>query len=369
MAPRIGGIAAIVTALGLLGAPSAFAAPIGVAPGTVREWVPATSRASAAARFTALRQHPCGTAAVGSAVAEGVRATLDRWAEENAAGAPGGTIRVAFHVITSRGEGEVSDARLIDQVRELNRAYEGSGYRFELDRVDRTDEPGWFRMTPGSAPERKAKETLAIEPARHLNIYVCGPAQGWATYPWDAPESHFEHGVVVDHATLPGGSAALDARGGAIHLVGHYLGLLETDGDADPVAGLGAAQLERMRGVVPIYRPSLFTVPAPRGVAKPEIVPAAGAEPEDGRVLSYRGAYPNPFRAETALRFTLPVSQPVSLRIYSVAGQLVRTLVDATLPPGDHSAMFRADDLPSGAYFTVLRVGQVQMSRTIMLVR
>ncbi len=370
---RLSGTAVIAAALCLLGAPSAFAVAIGVPPGTVRDWVPTISRATVAARSAAaVRVRSCGTAALSLAAADGVRATLGRWADENAAGAPGGTIRVAFHVITARGEGDVSDARLILQIQELNRAYEGSGYRFELARVDRTDEPTWFRMTPGSALERKAKQTLALEPARHLNVYVCAPAQaasGWATYPWDAPESHFSHGVVVDHATLPGGSAGLDAKRGATHQVGHYLGLLETDDVVDAGAGFGTAQVERMRGVVPIYRPSLFSVPAPRDVAKPEIVPTAGAEPEDGRVLSYRGAYPNPFRAETALRFTLPTSQPVSLRIYSVTGQLVRTLVDASLPPGDHSAMFRADELPSGAYFAVLRVGQVQMSRTIMLVR
>lgn len=365
-----GGIAAIVTALGLLGAPSAFAIEI---PGAVRDWVPAMSRAAVAAR-TAVgpgRVRSCATATVSLATADGVRSALGRWTDEHAAGAPGGTIRVAFHVITAAGEGDVSDDRLVEQIRELDRAFEGTGYRFELARVDRTEEPAWFRMTPGSALERKAKQALALEPARHLNIYVCAPAgsPGWATYPWDAPESHFSHGVVVDHATLPGGSATLDARRGTAHQVGHYLGLLEPEHAADAGIGFAAPQVERMRGVVPIYRPSLFTLPAPRGVAKPEIVPTAGAEPEDGRVLSYRGAYPNPFRAETMLRFTLPASQPVSLRIYSVAGQLVRTLVDATLPAGDHSAMFRGDNLPSGAYFAVLRAGQVQMSRTIMLVR
>lgn len=369
--PPLGGIgiAAIVTALGLLGAPPTFAATLGVAPGTVRDWVPTTTRAAVASRFAVQRLRGCGTAAVDLPVADGVRATLGRWAEENAAGAPGGTIRVAFHVITSRGEGDVSDGRLVDQVRELNRAYEGSGYRFELARVDRTEEPGWFRMSRGSALEREAKETLAIEPARHLNIYVCAPAQSWATYPWDAPEGSVDQGVVVDHASLSGGPAVLDSKAGVIHQVGHYLGLLEADGAADAGAGFGAAQVERVRGVVPIYRPSLFSTPAPRGVAKPEIVPTAGAEPEDGRVLSFRGAHPNPFRAETAFRFTLPSSQPVTLKIYSVTGQHVRTLLDATLPPGDHSAMFRAGDLPSGAYFAVLRAGQVQMNRTIMLIR
>jgi Secretion system C-terminal sorting domain len=125
-----------------------------------------------------------------------------------------------------------------------------------------------------------------------------------------------------------------------------------------------------MRAIVPVYRPSLFTTPrAALGQSVPEISPSAGAEPEDGRVLSFRGSFPNPFRAETALRFTLPSSQVVSLRIYSVTGQLVRTLVDATLPAGDHSAMFRAEGLPSGAYFAVLKAGSVQMNRTLMLIR
>jgi hypothetical protein len=31
--------------------------------------------------------------------------------------------------------------------------------------------------------------------------------------------------------------------------------------------------------------------------------------------------------------------------------------------------MFRADNLPSGVYFSVLKVGKVQMNRTMVLVR
>jgi hypothetical protein len=326
---------------------------------------PGVPSASAQVKRTLVLQR-CGTPEASHAEAQGVTDVLRRWSEENAAGPAGGVIRVAFHVLTANGAGDVTDERLMSQIAELNRKFEGTGYRFELARVDRRDEPAWYRMAPGSAAERRAKEALAIEPARHLNIYVCSPTLGlsWATYPWSAPEGDAMHGVVLDQATLPGGDSW---RGrDAAHEVGHYLGLV--DADDETASGFAATQTARMRAVVAMYRPSLFSAPA-RGIGKPEIVPAAGAEPEDGRVLSYRGAFPNPFRAETALRFTLPTSQPVSLRIYSVTGQLVRTLVDATLPPGDHSAMFRGDDLPSGAYFAMLRVGAVQMSRTIMLVR
>jgi len=310
----------------------------------------------------------CGTDAPSADDVQSIQTTLARWRDENMSVTPGGTIHVAVHVITARGEGNVSDAQLGDLLLALNRDYTASGYRFELSSIDRTEESGWFHMTPGSGKEKKAKQMLAVDPARHLNLYVCALGQnllGWASLPWAEPEDHYLQGVVIDPAAV----TAVAAHGIASHEVAHYLGLLPAEGvEASPA--LGGDQIERMRAIVPVYRPSLFTAPRPAGAdATPEISPSAGAEPEDGRVLSFRGSFPNPFHAETAIRFTLPASQGVSLRIYSVTGQLVRILVDATLPAGDHSAMFRADGLPSGAYFAVLRAGSVSMSRTLMLVR
>jgi hypothetical protein len=367
--------------------------------------------------MTADALRSCGTPDATPAEAEGVRMALRRWVDENAARLSGGSIQIAFHVITARGEGNVSDSQIADQIREMNRNYAGTGYRFELASVDRTENPAWFRMTPGTGKEKQAKQALAIDPAHRLNLYTCSPGQsllGWAYFPWSAPESHYIHGVVVHYASLPGGEAPFDLGRTATHEAGHYLGLLHTfqggcaaPGDevddtpfeASPAFGcpvgrnscpapgddpihnymdytddacyteFTAGQQDRIQAIVPVYRPSLFVQPVARAASQPEIVPGAGSEPEDGRVLAYRGAFPNPFRAETALRFTLPASAEVSLRIYSVTGQLVRTLVDAQLPSGDHSAMFRAGDLTSGAYFAVLKVGRVQMSRTLVLVR
>ena len=324
----------------------------------------------------------CGTPDASPGEADGVQMALRRWVDESPARPSGGIIRIAFHVITADGEGNVTDGQIAEQISELNWDFADTGCRFELATVDRTENAGWFRMTPGSGRERQAKQTLALDPAHRLNIYTCNPGQslfGWASLPWSSPEGHFIHGVVIHHASLPGGAAPRILSGTASHEVAHYLGLIHCAEGAGAsrgmdeavgarFVGLTSGEQERIRAIVPVYRPSLIRVPAAPAVARPEIVPEAGAEPEDGRVLSYRGAYPNPFHAETALRFTLPVSAAVSLRIYSVTGQLVRTLVDAQLPPGDHSAMFRAGDLPSGAYFAVLKVGRVQMNRTLMLI-
>jgi len=66
-------------------------------------------------------------------------------------------------------------------------------------------------------------------------------------------------------------------------------------------------------------------------------------------------AAPNPFNPRTLLRFTLDREGPVSLKIYTLEGWLVRTLVDAQLAQGDHEFLWDGRDqrtraLPSGVY-------------------
>ncbi|MFC1552569.1 CotH kinase family protein [Candidatus Latescibacterota bacterium] len=61
--------------------------------------------------------------------------------------------------------------------------------------------------------------------------------------------------------------------------------------------------------------------------------------------------YPNPFNPVTIIPFTVPSTGLVSLRIYSITGQLVVDVIDDILPVGSHRAVFRAGHLPSGVYF------------------
>ena len=106
-----------------------------------------------------------------------------------------------------------------------------------------------------------------------------------------------------------------------------------------------------------------------RVTARPEIQPWFVSPQDATRAVEFRGAVPNPFRSETAIRFTLPSEAHVTLRVYDVAGKQVRSLVDAQLPSGDHSALFSGRDLHAGIYFAVLRVGTMQVSRSIVLAR
>lgn len=61
--------------------------------------------------------------------------------------------------------------------------------------------------------------------------------------------------------------------------------------------------------------------------------------------------YPNPFNPSTTIRFALPVSGYVSIKIYDIAGKLVSEIVNSNLEAGLHEISYNASNLSSGAYF------------------
>ena len=84
--------------------------------------------------------------------------------------------------------------------------------------------------------------------------------------------------------------------------------------------------------------------------------------------------YPNPFNPETTIRFALPQSGKVSLKIYNIAGQLVKTLVDGSLSAGAHQVRWDATSnsgqrVASGVYLYALQHGERRQTRKMMLIR
>jgi hypothetical protein len=78
--------------------------------------------------------------------------------------------------------------------------------------------------------------------------------------------------------------------------------------------------------------------------------------------------YPNPFSQKTEINYTLPQSEDVSVTIYNILGQEVKTLIDKFQPAGNYSITFQADSLPSGLYLYTLQAGSQRLTRRLTVV-
>ena len=79
--------------------------------------------------------------------------------------------------------------------------------------------------------------------------------------------------------------------------------------------------------------------------------------------------YPNPFNPGTTIRFEIPVSAFVTLKVYNLLGQEVATLVNGKREAGSHKVEFSAEGLPSGVYFCQLQANSFVQTRKFLVMR
>jgi hypothetical protein len=84
---------------------------------------------------------------------------------------------------------------------------------------------------------------------------------------------------------------------------------------------------------------------------------------------SLKQNYPNPFNPNTSIEFSLPKTEYVTLKVYNVLGQQVKTLVSEKLNQGVHKYEWQANNLPSGIYYCRLQAGEYEQVRKMILLR
>jgi hypothetical protein len=104
------------------------------------------------------------------------------------------------------------------------------------------------------------------------------------------------------------------------------------------------------------------------------VTPVSAVGDDFPRHLVFHGAVPNPFNPATDIKFSLPRSTNVGLRVYDVSGRLVRTLVSGELAAGSHSERWDGRDetglnVASGIYFARLLVDGESSIKQMALVR
>ena len=85
------------------------------------------------------------------------------------------------------------------------------------------------------------------------------------------------------------------------------------------------------------------------------------------------GNYPNPFDLTTSIRYSLPHSSTVSLRVFDVSGRQVAVLVNEPQKAGEYNVVFHASAFGKGVYYYTLQAqsakGAYMQTRSMTLVR
>ena len=83
--------------------------------------------------------------------------------------------------------------------------------------------------------------------------------------------------------------------------------------------------------------------------------------------------YPNPFNPSTTIRFSIPESGFVTLKIYDMLGKEVASLVNEELPTGTYNAVFDASssskNLSSGVYLYRLKANNFVQTKKLTLIK
>ncbi|MDO8549090.1 MAG: T9SS type A sorting domain-containing protein [Ignavibacteria bacterium] len=79
--------------------------------------------------------------------------------------------------------------------------------------------------------------------------------------------------------------------------------------------------------------------------------------------------YPNPFNPITTIKYQLPKSSFVTLKIYDILGSEVSGLVNEEKPAGNYEVKFDASNLSSGIYFYTIKAGDFTATKKMILLR
>ena len=185
-----------------------------------------------------------------------------------------------------------------------------------------------------------------------------------------------------------GGNTTKDIASIATHELGHALGLAHTGDSPTPCSGfatmhaggrcrdcrsavednlaLRSLASDDKAGLKEIYDRDATSVVTETGrYASAKLV--GDAVPQTAH-LSLDN-YPNPFNAETTIRFNLPTDTVVSLAVYDILGQLVEELFASTpYRKGQHSVVWSSLE-SSGVYLVKLNTDEGTLTKKIELVR
>jgi N-acetylneuraminic acid mutarotase len=79
--------------------------------------------------------------------------------------------------------------------------------------------------------------------------------------------------------------------------------------------------------------------------------------------------YPNPFNPSTKIRYSVPQSSNVVIKVFDILGKEIETLVNVVKPAGSYELNWNSENLPSGVYFYQLQAGDFVETKKMILIK
>ncbi|RLC51596.1 MAG: hypothetical protein DRH79_05980 [Candidatus Cloacimonadota bacterium] len=91
-------------------------------------------------------------------------------------------------------------------------------------------------------------------------------------------------------------------------------------------------------------------------------------------VTKLNGNYPNPFNPSTNIAYSIKESGKVTLQVYNIRGQLIKTLIDEVNEPGEHAVTWNGKNIAnksvaSGIYFYKLKTDDFQQTKKMIMLK
>ena len=87
------------------------------------------------------------------------------------------------------------------------------------------------------------------------------------------------------------------------------------------------------------------------------------------RTFTLKQNYPNPFNPSTKIRYSIPHSSKVIIKVFDVLGKEIETLVNEEKPVGTYEITWYAENLPSEVYFYQLQAGDFIQTKKMVLMK
>jgi len=87
----------------------------------------------------------------------------------------------------------------------------------------------------------------------------------------------------------------------------------------------------------------------------------------DGYTLDQN--FPNPFNAQTTIKYYLPSQSSVLIEIYDILGRMIESIDEGEKQAGEYKIIWNAGNLPSGVYFYRIQAGEFCESKKMTLLK